>query len=303
MKLDGKPAAATTVYRKRAVFYNALGLAVERRLLPANPIDQVQWTAPEVAQAIDRRVVASPDQVRELLDAVRRAGRRGDHLVAFFGCLFFAGMRPGEVVALRADQCVLPADGWGRVELTTSEPRAGAAWTDDGAARESRELKRRSVAEVRSVPIPAELVELLRAHLGRYGVAPDGRLFRSGVNGPLQESTYRQVWAKARELALTESQAASPLVRRPYDLRHGAASLWLNAGVAPTEVARRLGHSVAVLLKVYANCIDGAEDTVNQQITEALGDRGTLAPAPDTDGGPEPACGPYADQNEDDGDG
>ena len=88
----------------------------------------------------------------------------------------------------------------------------------------------------------------------------------------MQESTYRQVWARARALALTEAQAASPLARRPYDLRHGAASLWLNAGVQPTEVARRLGHSVAVLLRVYANCVDGEQDTVNGRISgRALG--------------------------------
>src|SRR5450759_2675468 len=36
-RLDGKPAAATTTRRKRAVFANALGYALERRLLPANP--------------------------------------------------------------------------------------------------------------------------------------------------------------------------------------------------------------------------------------------------------------------------
>lgn len=301
VRLDGRPAAATTIYRKRAVFYNALGLAVERRLLPTNPIDQVQWSAPEVAQAVDRRVVAGPGQVRALLDAVREAGRRGDHLVAFFGCLYFAGMRPGEAVALRADQCVLPTEGWGRVELTRSEPQAGGAWTDDGEPRESLELKRRSVAEIRPVPIPPELVDLLRRHLDRYGAAADGRLFRSGDGGPLQESTYRQVWAKARGLALTEVQAASPLARRPYDLRHGAASLWLNAGVQPTEVARRLGHSVAVLLRVYANCVDGEQDVVNERIALALSagaGRGTLAPVPAEQSRPGPACGPYADQSE-----
>jgi hypothetical protein len=69
VRLDGKPAAATSVYRKRAVFYNALGLAVERRLLLSNPVDLVQWTAPDVAESVDRRVVASPNQVRTLLDA------------------------------------------------------------------------------------------------------------------------------------------------------------------------------------------------------------------------------------------
>ena len=48
-------------------------------------------------------------------------------------------------------------------------------------------------------------------------------------------------------------------------------SLWLNSGVPATEVARRAGHSVAVLLKVYAHCIDGQADTVNKRIADALG--------------------------------
>jgi hypothetical protein len=37
-------------------------------------------------------------------------------------------------------------------------------------------------------------------------------------------------------------------------------SLALNAGVPATEVARRAGHSVATLLKIYAHCIDGQAD-------------------------------------------
>jgi integrase len=285
LKLDGKPAAATTVARKRAVVYNALGFAVERNLLPANPVDRVQWTAPEVAEAVDRRVVARPEQVAELLAAVAEIGRRGDHLVAFFGCLYYAGLRPSEVIALRSANCVLPSDGtWGRLMLTGSEPRSGVRWTDDGGARESRQLKRRATATVREVPIPPALVRLLRRHLDRYGVGPDGRLFRTESGGPLHESHYRNVWAKAREFALDEVQVSSPLARRPYDLRHGAASLWLNAGVPVTEVARRLGHSVAVLLKVYANCVDGEEQIINGRIESALGadgEDGTLGTAAD----------------------
>jgi hypothetical protein len=38
------------------------------------------------------------------------------------------------------------------------------------------------------------------------------------------------------------------------------------------EVAERAGHSVDVLLKVYAKCIDGQEATVNERIERALGD-------------------------------
>jgi hypothetical protein len=71
-------------------------------------------------------------------------------------------------------------------------------------------------------------------------------------------------------LALTPTQVASSLGTRPYDLRHAAVSLWLNAGVPVTEVAKRAGHSVDVLLRVYAKCIDGQQDHINGKINDAL---------------------------------
>ena len=48
-------------------------------------------------------------------------------------------------------------------------------------------------------------------------------------------------------------------------------SLWLNSGVPATEVARRAGHGVAVLPKIYAHCIDGQANAANQHITDTLG--------------------------------
>jgi integrase len=296
--LKGAPAAATTVLRKRATFYNVLGYAVELKLLSVNPVDQVQWTAPEVAQAIDRRVVANPVQVSAVLDALRALGKRADLVVAFFGCLYYAGMRPSEAADLRWADCLLPGKchecdaelpdvtavrpsrdcqhekieyQWGRATLAETAPRAGSHWTDDGKPHERRGLKHRARKETRPVPIPPRLVELLCEHIKRHDLAPDGRYFRGLHGGPLATSIYERWWRLAREKAFTPAQVASPLAKRPYDLRHAAASLWLNAGVPATEVARRLGHSVAVLLRVYANCIDGGEDGVNDRIGDALG--------------------------------
>lgn len=82
----------------------------------------------------------------------------------------------------------------------------------------------------------------------------------------MSSSTCYRVWDDARQYALVPSQASSPLARRPYDLRHAAVSLWLNGGVPATEVAERAGHSVDVLLKVYAKCIDGQRERVNNTI-------------------------------------
>ena len=45
----------------------------------------------------------------------------------------------------------------------------------------------------------------------------------------------------------------------------------LNSGVPATEVARRARHGVAVLLKIYAHCIDGQATAANQRIADALG--------------------------------
>ena len=69
---------------------------------------------------------------------------------------------------------------------------------------------------------------------------------------------------------ISEAQQRSPLAKVPYHLRHAAVSLWLNAGVPATQVAEWAGHSVNVLLKVYAKCIDGQDEAARRRIEAAL---------------------------------
>lgn len=57
------------------------------------------------------------------------------------------------------------------------------------------------------------------------------------------------------------------------DLRHACLSTWLNGGVAPAQVAEWAGHSVEVLLRTYARCLDGQHDIAKRRIMEALDDR------------------------------
>jgi integrase len=159
----------------------------------------------------------------------------------------------------------------GVIVLSASAPRSGRAWTDEGTARQERGLKHRADNETRTIPIPSVLVRLLRAHIKRFGATLDGRVFQTARGGILQDSGYNEFWDQARREAPIPVQYGSPLGRRPYDLRHAAVSLWLNSGVPATEVARRAGHGVAVLLKIYAHCIDGQANAANQRIAEALG--------------------------------
>jgi integrase len=272
-RLDGKPAAVSTSRRKRAVLHNALEYAVERQLLPRNPLTAVRVRMPKAVDEVDRRVVVNPEQAARLLAAVAQQGEAGKRLVAFFGLLYYAALRPGEAAHLPASALRLPTEGWGELFLPGSAPTTGAAWSDSGRRRDERGLKHRARQAIRVVPAPPPLTALLRAHLENFGTNTHGRLFGSmrTADGDLSDSVYGRVWASARKTALTAEEAASPLARRPYDLRHAAVSTWLNAGVPPTQVAEWAGHSVAVLLRVYAKCLAGQEDAARHRIALALG--------------------------------
>jgi hypothetical protein len=176
--------------------------------------------------------------------------------------------------------CHLPRTGWGYLTFADSSPAAGRAFTDDGTVHEQRGLKgrtrgragegRQTRRPVRKIPIPPELVMLLRAHISRFGTGPDGRLFRSEQGNIIQPSTWWRVWQKVRARALTEQQRATPLLRRPYDLRHSGVTWRLNSGVPPTEVAAWAGHSVEVLMRVYAKCMTGLEDVWITRMDDTL---------------------------------
>ncbi|MEU9268683.1 site-specific integrase [Streptomyces sp. NPDC048251] len=274
LKLDGTAAAAETVRRKRRTLVNALHYAVDLGEFKENPITGIRWKKPKVAGGVDPRVVANPEQARSLLTAVSYVGgydrARGRRLVGLFACMYYGAFRPAEVVGLTRADLKLPEEGWGTALLHRTRPNAGKQWTDSGETHDDRGLKNRPAEEVRPVPIPPQLVAILRQHLDTFGTADDGRMFTNERGGVVGSSTYYRVWQEARLLALPPAAVASPLAARPYDLRHSALSTWLNSGVDATEVAERAGNSVEVLLSRYAKCIDGRQEVANRKIEELL---------------------------------
>jgi integrase len=215
VKLDGTPAAPSVASRRRRVLHAALEYAVELQLLDHNPMPTLKWTPPKTTHAVDRRRVANPVQARTLLRAVgeQRGGRR---LVAFFGCLYYAALRPEEAIGLATRNLALPRQGWGELHVERAEPYAGREWTDSGHSRDRRPLKQRARGEVRAVPCPPELTAALHAHIAEFGVQPDGRLFVGERNGgELPTVTIGRAWRRARQAAFTAEVAASPLAKTP----------------------------------------------------------------------------------------
>ena len=112
------------------------------------------------------------------------------------------------------------------------------------------------------MPVPTSAHQLV--HRQRLFIGPRG--------GIITDRAYLKVFHEARGQALTAREASSPLLDVPYALRHAAVSTWLNAGVAPPQVAEWAGHSVAILLRIYAKCISGQQDGAMRRIFDATQD-------------------------------
>ncbi|GAA1015533.1 site-specific integrase [Acrocarpospora pleiomorpha] len=274
---NGKQAAAAVVRHRRAVLHRAFELGVSKKLFAVNPLPAIKSKRRQVSdEEISPVTIPDGDQVTRLLGAClgltgRQARVRGPRLRAFFAVMYYAGCRPAEVAALREGDCLLPATGWGRLTLCGSAPYVGGMWTDSGEDHEQRGLKHRSRKAVRVVPIPPVLVAILREHITTHGTADDGRLFWDGLDrGQLGKGVYASIWLQARKATFTAAEYASPVARRPYDLRHANASTLLSANVNPLEVAKRLGHTVKVLFAVYAHWIETDENAANARIEAAF---------------------------------
>ena len=146
---------------------------------------------------------------------------------------------------------------------------AGSGPTTAPAAT-SRGLKHRAEGESRRVPCPPALTKLLREHLAEFGGEPAEPLFRGVQGRPLATITYRRAWDKARASSAdgrgiplaAGSPALRPAARVPVHLAQRRSR--------PTQVAEWAGHSVEVLLRVYAKCLDGQDEIARRRIVAAL---------------------------------
>jgi integrase len=162
---------------------------------------------------------------------------------------YYAGLRPSEVVMLRVKALDLPKKGWGRIDVT----EADVAFDQPGEPKTGP----------RSVPIPRQLVDLLRTWVDEHGLAGHDLLFRTRTGGRPSSSN----WSRSLQRALRDIDYP-PL--RIYDCRHPAATTWLRAGVPLGEVAKRMGHSVQTLVTTYIGALDGDESLANQRIEAVL---------------------------------
>jgi integrase len=130
LKLDGERASTNTVRHRRATLSNAIDFALEKKLLDTNPLDEIQIKKRNYTlRQVDPQSVINTMQGRMLLEAV---GEISPPLVAFFGLMYYAALRPEEVTNLKRQNLSLPEKGWGDIHLDRARPEVGEEWTDSG---------------------------------------------------------------------------------------------------------------------------------------------------------------------------
>jgi integrase len=203
-------------------------LARRRRLKVSRPQRSYLDTADQIAALQD----AAGELDREARSDYRNLGRR-----AMLSTLIFAGLRIGELCALR----------WRDVDLASGRLRIGEAKTDAG---------------VREVELLPTLRDELATHKVRCQEArPEAPVFGT-TTGREQNPTNirRRVLARAVDRAneKREAYALSPLPERltQHSLRRTFASLLFALGRTPVEVMDQLGHTDPKLaLRIYARAM------------------------------------------------
>ena len=200
----------------------------------------------------------TPEQARAFLTAVA-----GDRCEALYQLVMALGLRQGEALGLQWDAVDLEA---GSLAVRTALKRYGGAYhLEEPKTERSR----------RTLSLPAPLIEALRTHRDRQrferltaGAAWRGEawnlVFARADGAPLHSTTVtKQFQAHLRRAGL-------PQVRF-HDLRHGAATYLLSAGVPMRAVMDMLGHTqMSTTSDLYSHVLPDMRKDASEKVAAVL---------------------------------
>ena len=241
-----------TVRRIHATLRSALNYGVKTRQLPFNVASNV--TPPNGA-----RPEAQPWSAAELASFLRHV--ETDRLGPLFEVIAAAGLRRGGALGLR----------WIDLDMGNRTARIKQTVVDVGGRLQFSTPKTRSSEA--TVPLTERAVQaLLQWRLGQdidrqaWGDAYEdhGLVFARANGAPL-----RPEYVTRRFVALTQTAGLRQV--RLHDLRHGAASLMLAAGVPMAIVSKMLRHSsIGITVDTYGHLSEETARTASDAMAAAL---------------------------------
>ena len=126
LKLDGSQLAANTTSRIRIVARASVQSAIDAGAVAADAWPQRSKTrarrkVARTKRSVDVRSFPNPAVMAEAIDAIvtQQSGSKTYRVMT--AVAYYAGLRPSEVVVLRARSTELPAQGWGRLDVTEAD--------------------------------------------------------------------------------------------------------------------------------------------------------------------------------------
>jgi integrase len=228
---------ATVVQHLRTVFRSAVrdGLIVRD---PSTAVKLPRVTTGAVEPPTDEAVQAIYDAAAEPFQAAVLLGAA-------------VGLRQGEAAGLTVD----------RVDFLRRTVRVDRQWSQAGGWSPPK-----TRASIRTVPVAAEVLEVLARHIEIHGLGVDGVVIHwqhAGSDGPMHHTT----WARA----VREAVAGAGLTGiRYHDLRHHYASKLIAAGCSVKAVQSALGHERAsTTLDTYGHLWPGDDDRIRAAVAPA----------------------------------
>ena len=204
--------------------------------LPGNPCTRCGNLNEKAPKHID---FWTQDEFRRFLSVIPE----NNPCYVVFSLLYYCGLRKGELLALTAADFNM---GRGTVSINKTLARGKGELVVQSP---------KTVSSNRTITVPAFLIRAVQDYEDRlYDLDPDDRLF------PYCLSTLNNQMKRYTALAGVKQI-------RVHDLRHSHASLLINMGCSPLEVAHRLGHeNPAMTLNIYSHMFESKQNEIADKL-------------------------------------
>jgi len=252
-----RPAKTYSVKYVRNIFgvlSAALSKAVETHLIPQNPSEAVELPAPKDKDY----VIPSPEQLQELLEALKNSGM----FEAILICAIL-GTRRGETLGLY----------WDDIDFTRDTIELKRAWIENKKEKAVTLGNLKTKKSERILPLPPFIKSTLLAlrekqkalRLKRpdtYVMSPF--IFVNEIGMPFMPHSMTQAITRASKKVGLDGM-------RLHDLRHAVGTYMIDAGESPKTVSELLGHSsVSFTMKRYVHGVDDSKRRAVNVMAEIL---------------------------------
>jgi integrase len=229
--------SASTVQNTLDPLRKVFDRAVRRDVVAVDPTEGLELRRPDGKR--DR--IAAPAEAAKLLAALPDDER------ALYATAMYAGLRRGELRALR----------WSDIDLPGRRIRVERGWDDEEGEQDGK-----SDAARRPVPIPKPLSRELAAHKLRTGRDGDALVFGMTAIAPFDPSGVRRRALAAWKAANKQRDADDQLEAIGlHESRHTCASGLIASGANPKTIQEVMGHAtIAVTFDIYGHLMPGGLD-------------------------------------------